>query len=369
MTHSTATEPVPAVARRATWPAATTPTRPRCGGCRSSSTRWRRTGRSAPRATDMAHFMIAQLNDGQYGAASILSPATMAQMHQRSFAADPRLAGYAHGFMDRIINGHRVLMHDGSWEGFESVLMLVPGCHLGLFISANATGGIGCADPGAARPSSDRFVPAPATPDAIPTPAATAPGTAMRAAGRLLRAGPAQRVHSGETAQPARAVPARIDPDGTVHFKGKIWTTSGDGLYQPADGSDHLVFLRGPDGQRYVATDGPDYQLMSAGETLPFNLGVLLGLRGHRHQRAGRAADRAGPAVAAPTGRPPRRWRLARALAGGGGGAGRWSSWSPSCSVLHRRHQRFPVRRAAQLPAPARPAVRGAGTGRWPRWS
>ena len=63
-------------------------------------------------------------------------------MHERSFAADPRLGGYAHGFMDRTINGHRVLMHDGSWEGFQSVLILVPDCDLGLFVSTNGTGGV-----------------------------------------------------------------------------------------------------------------------------------------------------------------------------------------------------------------------------------
>jgi hypothetical protein len=42
------------------------------------------------------------------------------------------------------------------------------------------------------------------------------------------------------------------------------------------DGTDRLVFLAGADGQRYVATDGLAYQLMSRDETLPFNLVVLL---------------------------------------------------------------------------------------------
>ena len=62
--------------------------------------------------------MIAHL----HGAArrGILTPQTTARMHQRSFAADPRLDGYAHGFMERRINGHRVLMHDGGWEGFPA---------------------------------------------------------------------------------------------------------------------------------------------------------------------------------------------------------------------------------------------------------
>ena len=36
------------------------------------------------------------------------------------------------------------------------------------------------------------------------------------------------------------------------------------------------MFLTAPDGRRYVATDGPSYQLLTRTETLPFNLLVLL---------------------------------------------------------------------------------------------
>src|SRR5215472_7953834 len=137
MTHSTATEPVPASLAR-----------DQARSYNSDDNPLQRIpfefdpltpdGAISTTANDMARFMAAHLNGG----GPILAPATTELMHQRTYAADPRLAGYAHGFMDRIINGHRVLMHDGSWEGFESVLLLVPGCHLGLFISANATGGI-----------------------------------------------------------------------------------------------------------------------------------------------------------------------------------------------------------------------------------
>jgi hypothetical protein len=222
----------------------------------------------------MAHFMIAQLNDGRYGTASILSPATIAEMHQRTFAADPRLGGWAHGFMDRMMNGHRVLLHDGSWEGFESVMLLVPGCQFGLFISANATGGIDAVIH-ILNLFYDRFMPNPASPDVAVS--------ATTAAGHLAapRAGfyePAR--HNESTVEkvvnllsPLRLV---VDPDGTVHFKNKTWRPAGNGLYEAVDGSDHLVFLAGIGGRRYAATDGPTYQLMNQTESLPFNLVVLL---------------------------------------------------------------------------------------------
>ena len=35
------------------------------------------------------------------------------------------------------------------------------------------------------------------------------------------------------------------------------------------------MFLVGPDGQRYVATDGPSYQLLPAAQTLTVNLALL----------------------------------------------------------------------------------------------
>src|SRR5215472_7885825 len=114
MTHSTATEPVPASLA------------PDMARSYDSDNGLKRIpfefdpmtpdGSISTTADDMARFMAAHLNDG----GPILSPATTALMHQRTYAADPRLNGYAHGFMDRSIDGHRVLTHDGSWEGFES---------------------------------------------------------------------------------------------------------------------------------------------------------------------------------------------------------------------------------------------------------
>ena len=48
---------------------------------------------------------------------------TTALMHERTFAADPSLGGFAHGFIDRTFNGHRALMHDGSWVRLRKVAL------------------------------------------------------------------------------------------------------------------------------------------------------------------------------------------------------------------------------------------------------
>ena len=86
-------------------------------------------------ANDLARFMIAHLQDGRLGDTRVLAESTARLMHQRSFAPDPRLDGYAHGFKERTLNGHRVIMHDGTWERFASAMLLVPDADLGVFVS------------------------------------------------------------------------------------------------------------------------------------------------------------------------------------------------------------------------------------------
>jgi hypothetical protein len=113
--------------------------------------------------------------------------------------------------------------------------------------------------------------------------------------------------------------PARlaIDPDGTVHFKGKTWAPQGNGLFQTADGGDHLVFRRGADGRHYVATDGPDYQLMSAGETLTVNLGILAAFALIAVSALVVLLTGLGRRLLRRIGATTARWRLARSLAAG----------------------------------------------------
>ena len=255
MAHSTATEPIPAalagdLAR--SYDSDTNPPRPIPFTFDPTPPE----GAISTTAGDISKFMLAHLGSDD--------PA-LTQMHETSFTADPRLGGLAHGFMERTINGHRVLLHDGSWEGFQSVLLLVPDCHLGLFESANATGGIEALSEVLSL-FYDRFSPIPA-PTSSSTSDAPRPGFYQ----------PAR--HNETTVEkltnllgPLRL---RVGGDGTVQFGGKDWKPQGNGLYGLADGSNHLVFLTRA-GRHYVATDGASYQLMSRGETLPVNLVVLL---------------------------------------------------------------------------------------------
>ncbi len=256
MAHSTATEPIPAAL---------------VGGLAASYDSDLKPPRAIPftfdptppeggistTASDMARFMLSHLrpDDPMYGA---------------TYKADPRLGGWAHGFMDRTVNGHRVLMHDGSWEGFQSVMVLVPDLNLGLFMSANATGGLDALPPVLLSFYSSFLSPvAPSVPPSTSSPSDPP------------RAGFYQPARHNETTVEKlttmlNSLRLTVGSDGTVHFKGKDWKPVGNGLYAVPDGTDHLVFRSGNGGRHYVATDGPAYQLVGRTETLPFNLLVLL---------------------------------------------------------------------------------------------
>jgi CubicO group peptidase (beta-lactamase class C family) len=88
-------------------------------------------------AADMALFMIAHLQDGQYRATRILQEATARQMHSQQFAHHPELPGMSYGFKERYINGQRVIGHGGDIPVFSGQLILLPEHDEGFFVVYN----------------------------------------------------------------------------------------------------------------------------------------------------------------------------------------------------------------------------------------
>ncbi len=104
---------------------------------------WLRTqpsGAISSTAMDMAHFMIAHLQNGRFGEARILQEQTAEKMHSTLFRMDGRVSGFAYGFFERDMNGQRVIGHAGSTLVFNSDLILLPNDNLGLFVSSNTYG-------------------------------------------------------------------------------------------------------------------------------------------------------------------------------------------------------------------------------------
>jgi CubicO group peptidase (beta-lactamase class C family) len=90
-------------------------------------------------ATDMAHFMIAQLQKGRYGDARILQEDTVEDLHGRGFRNHPQLRAYTYGgFSEFVAHGQRLLAKGGDVGGFASTLVLLPDEDLGYFASFNA---------------------------------------------------------------------------------------------------------------------------------------------------------------------------------------------------------------------------------------
>ncbi|HEY8224946.1 MAG TPA: serine hydrolase domain-containing protein [Pyrinomonadaceae bacterium] len=91
-------------------------------------------------ASDIARFITAHLQDGQFGDVRILKPETARLMHSRLFALDDAANAMAYGFYEESRNGHRIIGHAGDTQYFHSDLHLILDAGVGFFISYNSAG-------------------------------------------------------------------------------------------------------------------------------------------------------------------------------------------------------------------------------------
>jgi CubicO group peptidase (beta-lactamase class C family) len=97
-------------------------------------------GSLAASGVDMAHFMIAHLENGEYHGARILSPETIKTMHETPTDMIPPLNRMMLGFYEQNYNGHRVISHGGDTVYMHSYLHLLLDDHVGIFMSFNSQG-------------------------------------------------------------------------------------------------------------------------------------------------------------------------------------------------------------------------------------
>ena len=91
-------------------------------------------------ATDLARFITAHLQDGQFGDVHILKPETARLMHSRLFALDDAANAMAYGFYEESRNGRRIIGHAGDTQYFHSDSHLVLDVGIGFFVSYNSAG-------------------------------------------------------------------------------------------------------------------------------------------------------------------------------------------------------------------------------------
>lgn len=96
-------------------------------------------------AEDMTHYLVAQINGGNYAQTSILSTNGIAEMH-RPVAAVGTGGRYAMGWVVGTLKGEPVIWHGGDTANYHADVILVPKRQLGIVILANVNNALIQAD-------------------------------------------------------------------------------------------------------------------------------------------------------------------------------------------------------------------------------
>jgi CubicO group peptidase (beta-lactamase class C family) len=192
-------------------------------------------------ALDMTRFMIAHL-EGSVDGRRVLADSTLAVMHARQFAEDPRMPGVAYGFFETWWRGQRMLLHSGGVHGFISAMYLWPEQHLGLFVVNN--GYSGPLDFDLALHLMERWFPYPVANLASP-PGARERAAALGGSYRLA----SQPVTNLEKAGALRNPPLRVRAldDGSLVVFGDRFVEVAPRLYR-SSGSETIAFVADSDG-------------------------------------------------------------------------------------------------------------------------
>jgi CubicO group peptidase (beta-lactamase class C family) len=213
-------------------------------------------------ATDMANFMIAQLQGGRFHDTRILTQATADLMHSHQYSAAPGLNGFDLGFYQEDSHGQRIIGHAGDTIVFHSDLHLMLDANVGVFMSFNSAGNEGGAHvirKAVFAKFLDRYFPyaAPAEPTV-----ASAKADAARVSGWY------ESSRRNESAMRALYMLSQVSvaaqPDDTIvvsawnNYAGKPlhWRETGPLTYREVNGDAHLKFVADVQGNiSYWATD------------------------------------------------------------------------------------------------------------------
>ena len=225
---------------------------------------------------NMAHFMIAHLQNGKYGETRILQEQTATMMHARQFGMDPAVNGMAFGFYEESRNGLRIIGHGGDLNYFHSDMHLVLDKGLGLFVSYNSTGK-GALDPRTAlwQEFLNRYFPF-----SEPQTQAGEKQPVGSVAGKYLSSRRAQTTIMKSLWLVLAEPSVSQEPDGTLQvdsmkdFAGqpKRWRPIGGTKFRELGGEELLVFKPDASGRLQMFTEDPIeiYQRVSWNENKTF---------------------------------------------------------------------------------------------------
>ncbi len=97
--------------------------------------------------TEMANWVLFNLNKGKWGEKQIISEASLTQIHSPQMIISQPLrydeilySSYAMGWMVMPYRGHLLLSHGGGIDGFSALVSFMPRDNMGLVILTNSSG-------------------------------------------------------------------------------------------------------------------------------------------------------------------------------------------------------------------------------------
>jgi CubicO group peptidase (beta-lactamase class C family) len=194
-------------------------------------------------AEDMAHWLIAHLNNGEYENKSIMSKSMMNEMTRHQFSMHPRMYGMAYGFFEEYFNDIRFLYHGGNMAGFNSLSVLIPSQNAGFFFASQHEGS-------SIRENLqwaifDKFYNTSYTPSK-PVNSSADPERVKLFAGKYQ-----YNVYCHTCGVPFQSMTFTISPntDGTIQLNGRKWIEVQENLFVREDGRSKVGFRKDSSGK------------------------------------------------------------------------------------------------------------------------
>ena len=290
-------------------------------------------GAMSATATDIANFMITQLQNGRFGNQRILEAATAQEMQTQQFTNDPRVPGMAYGFPEGNLNSQHLLVHTGFVPpSFSSLLALLPEHQVGVFVSYNSAGGLSALGT-LLQAFLDHYFPAPE--ESLPPPPAGFAERISQVSGTYWTTR-----RSSTTWEKLLVFPFDIGVtdggNGRLVIGQTTFAEVAPWVFHQVDGQETVVFRADPNGMLMLRSGDPVDAFIKVAwyDTPSFHLGLLVACmliflsalllwplgfvrramrRGAPSPQSGRKADRAGAQTPPPAeqGKPPlSRWGL-----------------------------------------------------------
>jgi CubicO group peptidase (beta-lactamase class C family) len=187
-------------------------------------------------AVDMAHYMIAHLEDGRFGDKAILAPSTARAMQRQQKTMHPLIPGVTYGLWEDFVGSLRVTEHGGNMAGFSAQMVLVPSERAGFFVVGQLEGST--LRDAVKQAVLEHLFPAARTRLPAPTPP---PDFAKRAAAFTGRYAPSSSCHSCRPRSVPYILEVRADDEGLL-FTGSKWIQTAPLIFERKDGTGYLYF-------------------------------------------------------------------------------------------------------------------------------